>query len=469
MLRKHTVEKIGGTSMSRFGEVMDSVIIGNRKGAELYNRIFVLSAYGGITNLLLEDKKNGKPGVFAKYAVGDPTWKNALELVRSKMLEYNKSFENIGLDQNKASEFVHERIKGVMNCLKDLMRVRSFGHLSNDDILPQCREFLSSIGEAHSAYNSTLILQTHGVNAQFVDLTCWKETEIYSLEEVIHRALDKIDLTTTLPIVTGYVKCNLGLMTYFDRGYSEITFSKTAVITKAREGIIHKEYHLSTGDPALMGVNAVEIIGHTNFNIADQMSDMDMEAIHSKASKEMEMNDIPIRIKNAFDPEHLGTLIDSTYVSPLPRVEMICGRNDIIAVEVYDSEMVGETGYDFTLLKAFVESKISYIAKNTNANTITHFVPEKSSKLLECLNRIKNELTNAKITTKKVAIVSVLGTNMRIPGFLARAANALAREDINILGLDQCMPQVNMQFIISREQFEKAQIALHKEFVKNDK
>ena len=53
----HTVEKIGGTSMSRFGEIMQNVIIADRTPAEMYNRVFVVSAYSGITNLLLEDKK----------------------------------------------------------------------------------------------------------------------------------------------------------------------------------------------------------------------------------------------------------------------------------------------------------------------------------------------------------------------------------------------------------------------------
>ena len=57
----HTVEKIGGTSMTRFGEILQNVIIGHRQPSELYNRIFIVSAYGGITNLLLENKKNGAP------------------------------------------------------------------------------------------------------------------------------------------------------------------------------------------------------------------------------------------------------------------------------------------------------------------------------------------------------------------------------------------------------------------------
>ena len=57
---------------------------------------------------------------------------------------------------------------------------------------------------------------------------------------------------------------------------------------------------------------------------------------------------------------------------------------------------------------------------------------------------------------------------MKLPGFLSRAASALASENINILALDQCMRQVNMQFMIDREDFKKAQIALHREFVEKE-
>ena len=153
------------------------------------------------------------------------------------------------------------------------------------------------------------------------------------------------------------------MMTNFDRGYSEITFSKIAVITGAREGIIHKEFHLCTGDPILIGTDKVKIIGNTNFDIADQLADMGMEAIHSSASKEMELQDIPIRVKNAFEPSHPGTLISRDYVSPSPKVDMICGRDDILAIEVFDSTMVGEVGYDYKLVKTLADNNISYIAK----------------------------------------------------------------------------------------------------------
>ena len=282
---------------------------------------------------------------------------------------------------------------------------------------------------------------------------------------MILRAFKDVDFSCELPIVTGYVKYGDGIMTIFDRGYSEITFSKVAVLTQAREGIIHKEYHLCTGDPVLVGKDRVKVIGNTNFDIADQLSDLEMEAIHAKASKEMENCRIPIRVKNAFEPEHPGTLISHDYVSPLPRVEMICGRDDLLAIEVFDSDMVGQCGYDYKLTKSLYETGISYIAKNTNANTITHYVPEKSKNIARCVELMKATFPVAEITIKEVALISVIGSNMQIPGFLSRSANALAREGVNVLALDQCMRQVNIQFIVERGDFDRAQLALHRELV----
>ena len=49
-----------------------------------------------------------------------------------------------------------------------------------------------------------------------------------------------------------------------------------------------------------------------------------------------------------------------------------------------------------------------------------------------------------------------------------RCILALAEAKINVLALDQCMRQVNMQFIIEREDFEKAQKALHHELVEHE-
>ncbi|MCJ8329917.1 MAG: aspartate kinase [Lentisphaeria bacterium] len=458
----HTVEKIGGSSMTDFATIMNNVIIAGRSGKDLYNRIFVVSAYGGVTDMLLEGKKNSKPGIYALYAANDAGWVDALENTRDHLCALNKSFVKIGLDQDSADEFIVERFNEIKSCLYDLQRLSSYGHFQIEKQLLAVRELLSAVGEAHSARNSAEILCAQDVNAQCIDLTGWKDLEILPFNEKILSAFEGIDLSTVLPIATGYTKCSEGIMSSFDRGYSEITFSKIAELTGASEGVIHKEFHLSSSDPKVVGVDKVEVIGQTNYDVADQLADLGMEAIHPKASKGMENKQIPIRIKNAFDPDHAGTLISHDFVSEKPRVEMVTGCKNMLAIELWDSDMVGQSGYDFRVLQHLKNHGISYVAKNTNANTITHYVRNTESNIDACMADIIDDFSGATVRTQNVAIVSAIGSNMKFPGFLAKAAGALAEKNINILAVDQCMRQVNMQFIVSEDDFEDAIRALHR-------
>jgi len=252
----HTVEKIGGTSMSRVNELLDTLLIGKREGAALYNRVFVVSAFGGITDLLLEHKKSGRPGVYGLFANDDNDhgWLDALSAVGEAMREaHGKVLDHPG-DISMADEFVRERIEGARSCLFDLQRLCSFGHFRLSGQMLVIRELLSGLGEAHSAFVTTLLLQRHGVNARFVDLSGWRDEAEHTLEERIVAAFDELDLTSEMPIVTGYAQCTEGLMREYDRGYSEVTFSNVAALTQAKEAIIHKEFHLSSADPGLVGV-----------------------------------------------------------------------------------------------------------------------------------------------------------------------------------------------------------------------
>ncbi|MDO8946054.1 MAG: aspartate kinase [Desulfocapsaceae bacterium] len=463
----HTVEKIGGTSMSQFGDVLDNILIGARREEALYNRIIVVSAYAGITNELLEHKKSSKSGVYSLFSSHDDSWAwgDAITGAGQMMCAINKEFEHLGLDVRQADRFVKERIEGVRSCLLDLTRLCSFGHFQLDEHLLTVREMLSAIGEAHSAHNSSLILKQQGVNAHFVDLSGWMETEQLSLDDKIRKYLSDIDLSRVLPIVTGYTQCKEGIMNTYDRGYTEITFSKIAVLTEAREGIIHKEYHLSSGDPKIIGEDKVEVIGNTNYDVADQLSDLGMEAIHPGAARGMRRTDIPLRIKNVFEPDHPGTLITNAYKSPDAKVEIIAGRKGVTGIEVWDQDMVGRWDHDAELLTHFIDQKIRYLAKDTNANTLTHYVAAPLARIKKLTDSIKKSFPAADILVKKVALVSAIGSNMANTWVLPTAVHALANAGVEILGLHKCMRQVDIQFVVEEDDFEKAICTLHQNLV----
>ncbi len=452
-----TVEKIGGTSMSQFGDCLNNIIKGNRKGSEMYNRIFVVSAYNNVTNWLLEHKKTGEPGVYAKFRYNED-YDSALDELCVKLLDINKEFEPIGLNLAEANEFIRYRIKQAKTYLYSMYTVIASGYVEKSHIYLAAREILASIGEAHSAWNSVNIMNNNGVNATFIDLCGFNDNEPLTIDERIHKAFSDIDFKNTICIATGYTKGTEGIMRAFDRGYSEVTFSKIAVDLHADEAIIHKEFHLSSADPKLVGIEKSLPVGQTNFVIADQLADVGMEAIHPKAAKPLELAGINIRIKNTFEPEHPGTLISNDYISPEPKVEIVSGTNNVLAFEVHDPMMVGEVGYDLKVMRILERHGVSYILKSTNANSITMVAWDKPHvhKMLEELKGIVYQLT-----IKPVAIVCAMGTNIARPGFLHRAAKALADKNINIECFGQSLKQVNMQFVITREHYAEAVIALN--------
>jgi len=452
-----TVEKIGGTSMSKFHDVLKNIIIGNRSDFDLYNRVFVVSAYAGVTNYLLEHKKTGKPGVYELF-VKNQNFNRGLQDVLNHLLEINKTFADIKLDLAKAENYITNRIVQAKNYLNSLADVLATGYVNKTNILLAAREILASIGEAHSAWCTVNILENNGINATLVDLCGFNDSEYLTIDERIHRSFLSIDYSKTIPIATGYTKGTEGIMREFDRGYSEVTFSKIAVELRADEAVIHKEYHLSSADPAIVGLKKSIPVGQTNYNVADQLADIGMEAIHPKASKPLEMANISIRIKNTFEPEHPGTLISKNYIGEKSKVEIISGTDCVVAIEVHDPSMVGEVGFDLQIMEIFRRYKVSYILKSTNANSITQVIWQKDVQD-ELIKDLKEKFQE--ITIKEVALICVLGTNIAQPGILAKASGALAKNKVNIESFSQSLKQVNMQFVIPRDMYKKGIIALN--------
>ena len=463
----HTVEKIGGTSMSRFDEVLDTLFIGERRNAELYNRIFVVSAYGGMTDLLLEHKKSGEPGVYERFADADneDAWADALEKVRERMLEKNAELFSTDYERQAADRFINGRINDARDCMLSLQQLCSYGHFQLTGQLIKVREMLASLGEAHSAFNTVLALKKNTVNARMVDLTGWNQSEPKTFQDMISDSFAGIDLSRELVVATGYTHCGEGLMNTFDRGYSEITFAQIAASTGAREAIIHTEYHLSSADPTQVGVDKVVTIGRTNYDVADQLSNLGMEAIHPRAARTLRRAGIQLRIKNAFEPDHGGTTISQNYCSEKPCVEIIAGRKDVFGLEVFDQEMLGDVGYDIEITRLLKQLKLYVVNKDSDANSITYYISGSRKALTRAIRLIKERYPMADLHLHNIAIVSSIGSDLKVKGILAKTVAALAKADISIQAIHQSIRQVEMQCIINEEDYDAAVVALHQALI----
>lgn len=468
-MSRHTVEKIGGTSMSRCDELIDTLILGGARADAPYGRVFVVSAFAGMTDRLLEHKKSGEAGVYALFsdADGGQAWSDALDRVADAMRGENARLLSDAADRELADAFVRERIEGARNCLIDLRRLCSYGHFRLEAHMHLIRELLAGLGEAHSARVLALLLARRGINARLVDLTGWRDESQPDLDGRIDGAFADVDFAREMPIVTGYAQCREGLMSRFDRGYSEVTFSRIAARTGAAEAVIHKEFHLSSADPRIVGEDAVRKIGRTNYDVADQLSNLGMEAIHPSAAKTLRQADIPLRVANAFEPEDPGTLITPD-ASGEPRVEMVTGL-EVTAIEVFEQDMVGTKGYDATILDALTRHKVRIVSKVSNANTITHYVDAS----LKSVRRVERELSEAypaaEVRLRRVALVAAIGARLGGLGVARRALDALEASGLDPLAVQETGRGVDVQLILADADRDAAIRALHAALIPADR
>ncbi|WP_334656429.1 aspartate kinase [Sphingomonas panaciterrae] len=466
----HSVEKIGGTSMAATATLFDNVLIAGRSGADLYNRIFVVSAYGGMTDLLLENKKTGEPGVYGRFVADDDAngWREAMAWVQAAMRERNAAMFARAESRAEADAFVDRRIASVGACLEDLARLRSHGRFCVKEQLVTVRELLAGIGEAHSAHSTALLLRDRDVNAQFVDLTLWDQDDLRSLDQRIGDAFAAIDLSRVLPIVTGYAGCEGGMVSRYARGYTEMTFSRLAVLTGAREAIIHKEFHLSSADPRLVGVVKARKIGRTNYDVADQLANLGMEAIHPGAGRGLRQSGIPLRVRNTFDREDGGTLVTGNYLSEKPRIEIVTGIRQLQALQFFEQDMVGVKGYDTAILDLLARHRLWIVSKASNANTITHYLNASAEAVAGAIAELQAMYPDAAVSAHPVAMVAAIGSDISRPGLVPDALAALGEAGVTMLAMQHQIRNVDVQFVVDCGDFDVAVRALHHALIERE-
>lgn len=189
----HTVEKIGGTSMSDFETVLENIIIGSRE-KKTYTREFLLfqPMEGSRTNCW--NTKTGKPGVYALFSGAENRWAWGDDLTRleDSLKAINRAQFVDKTLRHQADQFILDRVEGVRECLIDLQRLCSYGHFQLEEHLLTVREMLAGVGEAHSAFNTALRLQAEGINARFIDLTGWRDPDVWPLDDKLERSLSAL-------------------------------------------------------------------------------------------------------------------------------------------------------------------------------------------------------------------------------------------------------------------------------------
>ncbi|MCG9683432.1 aspartate kinase [Vibrio sp. Isolate23] len=459
----HTVEKVSGSSMSAFDAVLDNIILKPEPRAR-YNRIFVVPAYQGITDALLENHRTFEPGVYQYILSGGEEWESQLDSVIQRLLLVNESVFADPILRRKADEFILERVSCTRQWIRHYLSTRKpIDDASHQYYWQPIRERLASIGEAHSAYNTALKAKRHGVQTRFIDLAGPPNEPRESLDSQVWNRLEGVDLNCELPVVTAYASCERSDTCHDDRRYGDLTLSRIAALTEAKQAVIHQCSHLSSGDPDLIGTEQVNPIGQSSYQVANELSALSHNLVHPDAIEELSQENIDLQVKCTFEPEHPGTVISHDHCSTEQKVDVVTGRDDVCVLKI----ILTEGNSDLADLKhqLFSLPNVNLLHHDERRETLCYYFDCSVSNFGKILTQAKKCLPNAELTVQRVALLSVLGAKILGEQTLRLGCQALEMQGILPDNIHYSEGDNSVKFAVASVQFRAALCALHDVFL----
>ena len=127
-----------------------------------------------------------------------------------------------------------------------------------------------------------------------------------------------------------------------------------------------------------------------------------------------------------------GTLKSMRYAFAYGADAVYAGRKDVFGIEVFDQDMLGDIGYDMEISKLLKQLKLYVVNKDSNANSITYYASGSRKLINRAARLIEEQYPAAEVTVHNLAIVSAIGSDLKVKGILAKTVAALAEAGISI-------------------------------------
>ncbi len=457
------VHKFGGTSLAD-AECFRRVASILRARADR-NLAVVVSAMRGVTDQLL--------GLIDQAARGASTSAD-IEGLRTRYLAAATELLPAEQIADLRDAFEHD-IADIENVLKALALVRSASHRS--------RDLISGFGEIWSARLLTAVLEsTDGLNVpvKFVnarDVVVIEPGEMGPIvvwEESQRRRESAIEPDFKgIAVVTGYIATDReGLPATLGRNGSDYSASIFAALLAAEEVDIWTDVDgVMSGDPRR--VPEATVIEEVSYSEAMELAYFGAKVIHPQTMAPAVAHDIPIRIRNTFNPGHPGTTIAATSSRRDAIVKGVSGVDGVALINLEGAGMIGVPGTADRLFGALREGGISVmlISQGSSEHSICFAVREESAhavrKLVERAFRVELEQGQVQRVeiTPACAILAVVGDGMAgVPGSAGRFFRTLGSAGINVRAIAQGASERNISAVIASKDMTRALRAVHSSF-----
>ena len=442
-----TVLKFGGTSVTRAKHNIIKIV--KKEKEKNKNVIIIFSAFTGITNNLYKlldepDKIRSNFNAYIKSYHDNFINENFRNIkIKTKLLDVleniNNSFLKIIDNFNVKNIAVNEFLDSIV-CLGEKVSVQIYKFLFMQENLESC------------VCSSELLITT---NSQHQNAFPNMELTQRKINENLLSKMEKEKII----LVTGFVAEDRNhKITTLGRGGSDFTATIIGSCVNADKIIIYTDVNgILTSDPKKN--DKARTIQHLNYKHVSELAYFGAKVLHSKTLIPIISKHIPVFVKNTFNLDQKGTIIDNKKIKTNNIIDAITSISDHRLITVHGLGMQGTIGIAGKVLKAINDTGEStpFITQASSEQTICFAINDKSCELIckKLLLEFEDEIKEKKIDRIKISedicIITVVGVNIiGNCGVAGEVFSILGRHDINILAISQGTSEISISFVIKK-------------------
>jgi len=450
------VLKFGGSSLKTAPSMLD---VGNIIASDKERKVIVVSAVSGVTESLLQfiaaPRKEEEVRAFIKKTRD----------LHVKLLEEAVKDEKIRED-------------GVEKIEKKLVRLERmlYGISYLEEVTPKTKDFVQCYGERLSVILVAAMLRDMGIKA----VPCDADELGIMTDGVYGQATADLDATRwsivpkiqehfyngQTPIVTGFFGMGPeGSVTVFGRNGSDYSAAAIANALDADVLEIWKDVDgFMSVDPKI--VPKAVPIKLLSYDEAAELAYFGAKVLHPMTVEPVRAKNIPIRVKNVFNPEAEGTLIQQKSDENLECIKSISCMRNMAIVKIFGEGAGYRTGVMSVISQKLSDADVNIYSAVTSQTCIALLIDRKDLVLAKkILSDIKEGFISKIETNDEMALVCIVGEGLGFSkGIASRVFNAVAREGASIGLISAGASMVAYHFTVDKKDLDKVTKAVHEEF-----
>ena len=453
------VLKFGGTSVGSVKSILSlKQIVENE--AKKQPVVIVVSALGGITDKLIATSKLA--------VAGDEEWKTEFDAMVDR---HHKMIDTIITD-TKAREDLFIKVDALLDQLRSIY----FGVFLIHDLSEKTSDAIVSYGERLSSLIvSTLVKGSKWYDSrEFIKTVDKNGKHVLDAELTTELVVKTFSELPRISLVPGFISSDRHSkeITNLGRGGSDYTAAIIAAALNAEVLEIWTDVDgFMTADPKV--IKTAYTINELSYIEAMELCNFGAKVIYPPTIYPVCVKNIPIRVKNTFNPESDGTIIKQKIENNLKPIKGISSISGTTLITVTGLSMVGVIGVNRRIFTALAQQGISVflVSQASSENSTSIGVRDQDAE--KAVNVLNNEFAKEIETgamfpmhaESGLATIAIVGENMKhTPGIAGKLFGTLGRSGISVIACAQGASETNISFVIDGKYLRKSLNVLHDSF-----